>query len=584
MPPRKPSKNPAETNANLVLSKQPCIGCSSSDAFAVYDDGHGFCFAEGKLYSPAQVKAAGFDMGNATGTFVAAVAEKPNAEIEQFIATAKPHPIQSRGLTLATTKRWNYLARRNPHGKGDRGEHLALYRRHGKIVAVKVRTEEPKDFRWVGKAEGVELYGQHMWGEGGKYLTITEGELDALSVGQAMEHKYPVVSVPGGAAGAAKAIAANLEYVNSFGKVVFMFDMDEPGQEAARECAAMIAPGKAFLAHLPAKDPNELLVAGKGDEIVTSFWNAAKYTMGGVVDARTLSIKCKQKITVGRPYPWKFMTKWTFGRRPGETVWWGGGIGLGKSDVLAQIVASTIVGRTELGAPYQATPFGFFNYEAADWKSKLIIAGKIARRRFHIPDMPEFGFVAGWDEAERDEMLDLMDTKIWDGGGRLYLNEAGFDANWDSVVSRMRYLNKAEDVHEFAIDNIAAICADMAEDDERRFLDQLARQSASLSQELDSTLHFVSHLNTKGATVPHEEGGRTSLGQFRGSKGLGIFANYGFGIERNKQAETDQERRTSIVRVLKERLTGLWEGHTAKLIYDPLAGTNDEIVTEGMGI
>jgi len=501
-------------------------------------------------------------------------APKASAEIEQFLATAKAQPISSRKLTLASTKRWDYRVRRNPR-KGT-VESLASYRdKSGKVVAVKVRTEEPKDFRWEGDAKHVLLYGQWMWGSGGKHLIITEGELDAITVSQVFDHKYPVVSVPGGAAGAAKAIAANLEWVNSFSRVVFMFDMDDPGQDAAKECAGLLAPGKAFIAWLPEKDPSDCLVKDREEDIKTGFWNATKFKIGGVVDARTLSIKCKQKISVGLPWAWNFMTRWTFGKRPGEVMVLGSGTGMGKSDLVTQDAASTITGTTEDGIVSKPRALGLFNYEAIDYRIKLQVAGKIASRRFHLPNMPEFGFDAGWTEEERDATLAAMDGKIWDAGGRLYINEDGFNANWDDIVSRMRYLAKAEEVHEFVIDPMGAIVADMDEDDERKFLDGMMREAASLSQELASNLLFVSHLTRPAFGPSHEEGGHVRLNQFRGSNAIGMFPAFVFGLERNQQAEDPEERKRATVRVVKDRLSGLYTGATESLYYDSISGTLD---------
>jgi twinkle protein len=74
-------------------------------------------------------------------------------------------------------------------------------------------------------------------------ITITEGEIDALSVSQAFRNKYPVVSVPNGAQSAAKALAENYEYLDKFDKIVLMFDMDKPGREAS-ECGCRAARGQ----------------------------------------------------------------------------------------------------------------------------------------------------------------------------------------------------------------------------------------------------------------------------------------------------------------------------------------------------
>ena len=88
--------------------------------------------------------------------------------------------------------------------------HIAnFYDESGAVVAQKIRLPQ-KNFMALGDFSKAGLYGSHLW-SGGKKLVITEGEIDALSVSQIQDYKWPVVSVPNGAAGAKKVIASNFE-------------------------------------------------------------------------------------------------------------------------------------------------------------------------------------------------------------------------------------------------------------------------------------------------------------------------------------------------------------------------------------
>ena len=98
----------------------------------------------------------------------------------------------------------------------------------------------------------------HLWRDGGKMCTIVEGELDALSLSQCFQNKWAVVSVRSGAAGAKKDIKRAIDWLEKFESVIFMFDQDEVGQRAARECASLLSPSKAKIAHLPLKDASEM--------------------------------------------------------------------------------------------------------------------------------------------------------------------------------------------------------------------------------------------------------------------------------------------------------------------------------------
>ncbi|MDP6213191.1 MAG: toprim domain-containing protein, partial [Candidatus Thalassarchaeaceae archaeon] len=183
-----------------------------------------------------------------------------------------------RGISEETCRKFSY-------GVGFRNGQpvqVASYRNEGgEVVAQKLRTAD-KNFSILGDGRSLGLWGMHLWGSG-KMLVITEGEIDAMSVSQAQNNKWPVCSIPSGAAAAAKVIRKNIEYLGGFDSVIFMFDQDEPGQKAAAECASLLPPGTAKIASLPLKDPNEMLLAGRSKEIISAIWNAKDYRPDGVV-------------------------------------------------------------------------------------------------------------------------------------------------------------------------------------------------------------------------------------------------------------------------------------------------------------
>ena len=51
-------------------------------------------------------------------------------------------------------------------------------------------------------------------------VVVTEGELDAMSVSQCQNNKFPVVSVPSGAASAKKYIKRELEWLSKFESII----------------------------------------------------------------------------------------------------------------------------------------------------------------------------------------------------------------------------------------------------------------------------------------------------------------------------------------------------------------------------
>lgn len=544
-------RNSGESTSELIQKGLPCdeSSCGSSDAVALYSDGHTHCFSCNHTVQPNKGKALKPGSHKAKG----AKAE----EVAQAIGSGQVRALTSRKITQATCRHWDYLCRTTPRGNH---QHLAVYRdKHGSPLAIKVRDlgtdGKEKEFFWIGPKKDV-LFGQWLWGQGGKMVVVTEGEIDALTVSQLFGNKWPVVSVSDGAAGAPKAVANSLEWLNSYEKVIFAFDMDKPGQDAAQECAKLLTPGKAFIAHLSAKDPNALLCEGQGEAVTRSIWNAKAWRPDGIIWATELIEEARKPPVYGLAWPWPFLTEWTFGRRYGEVYSFGAGTGVGKSDLLNTVVAQTIMAGEKFAA---------FNYEAAPSISLKAIVGKIMKRRFHIP--PPQG---EWTQEELDEGFNKLEREC----APLALNNSWGVIDWEAVKERARYLARAEGIRHVLVDPMTALSA-MA-DDERKALEKMMAEAAGLAQELQICLYLVFHLATpEGAS--HEEGGRVMLKHFKGSRAIGFWSHYAFGLERDQQAE-DIEPTT--FRCLKDRFTGLATGKTMKLYYDPIGGTLEPETTK----
>jgi twinkle protein len=75
------------------------------------------------------------------------------------------------------------------------------------------------------------------------------------------------------------------------------------------------------------------------------------------------------------------------------------------------------------------------------------------------------------------------------------------------------------------------------------------------------------HLTTPEGK-PHEEGGRVTIRHFKGSRAIGFWSHFMFGLERNQQSEDEAERSTTTFRILKDRNTGNSTGQVFYLGYD----------------
>lgn len=460
--------------------------------------------------------------------------------------------LAKRGLSEESCRKYGYIVGSDKHGNPCQ---VANYRRDGQIVAQKIRYPD-KSFKFIGDAKECGLFGQHLW-QPGRRVVVTEGEIDAVTVAQVLNLKWAVVSVPNGAQGAKKALSKEIEWLERFDEVVLMFDMDEPGRAAAQECVEIFSPGKCRIAELPMKDPNELLQAGKGEAIVQAIYDAKTHRPDGLVTFGDTRERAITPIPQGLPWPWPSITKETYGRRYGEVYGFGAGTGVGKTDVFTQVIEYTAVALNE--------KCGLFYLEQPPGETAKRIAGKHAGKRFHIPD-------DSWDEADLMEAFDtIADT------GNIFLYDNFGSTDWDVIRAKMKYLVLNEGVKHIFLDHLTALAAE--EEDEKQAIETIMAQIAKFANEMNVCFYFISHLATPEGK-PHEEGGRVMIRHFKGSRAIGFWSHFMFGLERDQQADDPRTRSTTIWRFLKDRLSGQSVGKTQPLLYDAETGLLNETTIE----
>lgn len=513
----------------------PCDKCGSSDANALYTDGHWFCWAC-QAYTPPDGEAP---------------KQKTGVRVTGLIPRGEATALNKRHLSQETCRRYDYTVSR----MGDTPVQVANYHDPitGETVAQKIRTAD-KDFKFLGDPKRAGLFGQHLCRDGGKRIIITEGEIDAMSVAQALRHKWQVVSLPNGAQSARKSLAKQIEFLNKFEQVVLCFDNDEPGREAVADCATLFPPGKLFVARLTEKDANAMLQKGRVEELVQSLWDAAAYRPDGIVTLKDLRERVLTAPTWGTSWFLPKLTELTYGRRLGECVALGAGTGVGKSDFLAEQIAFDLF--------EQKLPVAAFMLEQQPDETVKRVAGKVASRRFHVPD-------DGWTQAELEQTLDKMIET-----GRLYLYDHFGSADWEIIRERIRFLAHSEGVQHFYLDHLTALAAGDQEE-ERVALERIMAEIGGLVKELNIWLCFVSHLSTPEGK-PHEEGGRVMIRHFKGSRAIGFWSHEMFGLERNTQADDADERTITTFRILKGRLSGDGTGDTFAIGYDRDSGRMSE--------
>lgn len=425
----------------------------------------------------------------------------------------------------------------------------------GKLVAQKIRFPS-KDFTVTGDLSSAGLFGQHLWRNGGKRLVITEGEIDALSYAQVTNCSWPVVSVPNGASGAKKAIQKQLEWIEQFDQVVFLFDMDEPGQKAAKECAELLTPGKAAIGSMPMKDASDMLVAGRVKELQVAVWEAKTRRPDGVVNANELWDQVSKTVEMGTPYPWETMNRFLYGLRGREIVTLCAGSGIGKSSVSAEVAFHL--------AQVIKDNVGYVALEEGLDRTGLRFMGMHVNKPLHLP---------GNDMSPEDRKAAFEATI---GSGRYWFYDHFGSLDSDNLMLKLRYLVKGCGCKWLVLDHLSIIVSGLDPDeDERRAIDRTMTRLRQFTEETGVGLILVSHLK-RPEGKGHEDGAATSLAQLRGSAAIAQLSDIVIGLERNQQSDDSLARDVTILRVLKNRYAGT-TGVAAALRYDRDTGRLTEV-------
>jgi len=524
----------------------------------VYDDGHTFCYVcpEETAYarpegtSSRQGKEAGQRKSVASGS-------QPSA----LLPTGEFRALGKRRLTEDTCKKFGYSI--SIDWKGNTVQ-IASFKRDGVIISQKVRYPD-KDFKHLGEQKPG-LWGEHLWKGNGKMLVITEGEIDCMTVSQLQGNKWPVVSLPNGTnltgKSAASAIKHSLEFVTSFEKVVFMFDMDEAGRTASLACAALCKPGQAFIAELPFKDPNECLQKGEGKAVVSAMWDAKPYRPDGIINAADLWERVrKPKENNSFEYPWPALQAKTLGARKGELVVLTAGSGVGKSAVVREINFHLLK---------QGLTVGNLMLEENVDRTALGYMGLYLNKPLHISR-----------EGVTEDQLHEAFTETT-GSGRLWLYDHFGSTSASNLLDRVRYLAVGCGCDFITLDHLSIAVSDAEANDtnldERKLIDMLMTKLRSLVEELGIGLFVISHLKRPSGDRGHEQGATTSLSQLRGSHSIAQLADFVIGMERDQQDEDTRNETT--LRVLKNRFSGE-TGEAGMLTYGPLTGRLQDASSHG---
>ena len=415
------------------------------------------------------------------------------------------------------------------------------YSSDGVLLGAKVKTID-KQFTYEGKSDG-SFFGQHLFPSKGKRVVITEGELDALSLHECFP-TWPHVSLPTGAAGAKKACQRNLEWLQGYEEIVLWFDDDEPGRQAVQAAASVLPPQKVKIAKAIGgyKDASDALQAKDFNAIERAIYDAKPYRPDGIVDGKNIL----ELVTTPNPpsnndYQVDGLNKLLHGIRYGELVTITAGSGIGKSSFCRELATSLLQNGERVG---------YLALEESNRRTALGLMSAAVGQSLHL----------GNHSKETLEQAYQQTLAGWN----LFLYDGWGSVDPDIIYNRIEYLASGLDVKVVFLDHLSILMSGL-DGDERRMIDQTMTRLRSLVERTGISLFLVSHLRRTQSDQNHEEGGRVTLGQLRGSAAIAQLSDAVIALERNQQSGSEQSLTT--VRVLKNRYSGE-VGIACKLKYD----------------
>jgi twinkle protein len=527
--------------------KGPCPECGSSDAKHFYPDGQTHCYKCDHHTFPKENKMSTIPVVNNSTPFK--------------IVTVKDgeyNDIPDRKLTKDTTKKYKTMIKK----KGSMvTQHIYQYfDKNGNHISNKVRDTLNKKFWSEGPMTSAGLFGEHIFTQKGKYITVCEGEVDAMSAYQMMGSKWPVVSLKNGAASAASNCKQSFEYLNQFDSVVLCFDNDKAGRQAADDVAAIFEPNKCRIMSLDLKDANEYLKVGKSEEFIKMWWAAKPFTPAGIINLNDLGDSLYEESYCDTClYPWSGLNEKTYGMRTGELVTFTSGAGMGKSSIMRELMHHLMMNTKD--------NIGVLAMEESVRNTAFNIMSVEANARLYIKEVR--------DQFTMDQLRSFQ-AKTIDSGRFFAFDHFGSISN-EEILSRVRYMAKALGCKWVILDHLSILVSGQEDmGDERKSIDILMTKLRSLVEETGIGLLLVSHLRRPSGDRGHEDGREVSLSHLRGSASIAHLSDGVLALERNQQADDETEANTTTLRILKNRYTGE-TGVACYLHYNKETGRMTEI-------
>lgn len=586
-----------EVQSGTLLGKYSCPECGSNDNLAVFvkHDDSGTEYLDGSCFTPSckkfwteqELKEAAvldedFKAPKVKPVIKTAITKE---EYKALIArtnhdTTQPDGSYYRGIKPETSKFYGHLYARDSEGwiieeyypetkEGFEGD-LKTLRGYKKRVI-------PKDF---GKGNiGItgltsDFSGQHLFRSGGKYVVITAGEIDKLSVAQILRDyqisrgqedydRVAVVSCTAGEASLAKQCAAQYDWLNLFDNIILCGDTDDVGRAAVADAITKLPADKVKIVTLSMKDANEMLLAGKYKQFISNYYDAKAVTPDEVKTSKQADDEIEEEL--GRckiplpPFMHRLQKHMAGGIPLGYMINLGAVTGGGKTTIINEMIYYWI-----FNSPVK---IGILSLELTAGQYQTALLSR------HI------GFKLALIENPKEAVAFVQQPHIVEARRELRENEYGEEryvlldersGSLESVKAQMLKLIKKFSCELLVIDPINDLFEGSSleqQTDFIKFLKGVIKEGVSIFN--------VCHL-TKGKTQTDRDGNRVvrrlTEDDFAGVSNLVKSGGCNIAATRDKLAEDETEQNSTDIEVLKCRWSGN-TGYAGSWYYDNLTHT-----------
>lgn len=402
----------------------------------------------------------------------------------------------------------------------------------------KTRMKDKKEFFSKGiKAD--ELFGMSLFPAGcSKKVTITEGEMDALSAWQMLQsgrYMNPVVSLPGSSP-SGKLWEKCKGWLDSFETIVLSLDNDEPGRKAAEKISLMF-PGKVVVMdHGKYKDANDFLVNGQADAFKSAWWAAKKFRPDDMLVDEDDYLNLYDDSPDFEYFPTGIpeLDEKILGINKGYFTVIQAPTGVGKSEFMRYLEWQCLQ-RSDF-------KFAYMHLEESRLRSLL---GLVSYQLGENVTIKKFIEEKGLENEVREAISTLVSSE------RMVQFTFSPEDGYETLIDKIKYLVAAFDIDFVFFEPIQDLV--QGEDKEGKLAD-LASRLGTLASDIDVGIVTIAHQNQNGDTMY--------------ATMIGKKAAFEITLHRDPDAEDPAEANRTQIKVGRKNRVGLGSGPAGRLDFD----------------